>query len=61
MDILFTAVGAILVVAIWPALLLYAWNDSMLRRPRRRIVRSALAQRRFVGASTVDAGVPARR
>ena len=35
MDILFTALGVILVLAVWPALVLYAWNDSMLRRPRR--------------------------
>ena len=61
MDILFTAVGVILVVAVWPALLLYAWNDSMLRRPRRGVVRDALAQRRFAGASTVNPGVPTRR
>ena len=35
MDILFTALGVILVLAVWPALVLYAWNDSMLRKPHR--------------------------
>ena len=37
MDILFTTVGVILLVAVWPALLAYAWNDPMLRTPRRRL------------------------
>ena len=34
MDIIFTTVGILLVVAAWPALLLYVANDSMLREPR---------------------------
>jgi threonine/homoserine/homoserine lactone efflux protein len=60
MDIFFTALGIVLVVAVWPALVLYAWNDSMLRRPRRRVVRTALA-RLIAGASTSTPGVPAQR
>jgi hypothetical protein len=34
MDIIFTTIGILLVVAAWPALLLYVANDSMLRQPR---------------------------
>jgi hypothetical protein len=64
MDIIFTTLGVILVLAVWPALVLYAWNDSMLRHPRRRVLRTALANLfsgRVVGASTATPGVPARR
>ena len=50
MDIIFTTLGVILVLAVWPALVLYAGNDSMLRNPRRRVLRTALAKRR--GART---------
>jgi hypothetical protein len=75
MDIFFTALGIVIVLAVWPALLLYAWNDSMLRHPRQHVVRDALARRRsgarpraigavsrhVAGASAATPGVPARR
>jgi hypothetical protein len=60
MDIFFTTLGIVLVLAVWPALVVYAWNDSMLRSPRRRVVRTALA-RLVAGASGSTPGVPARR
>lgn len=50
MDIFFTALGIVLVLAVWPALVLYAMNDSMLRNPRRKVLRTAVARRRGVRA-----------
>ena len=46
MDIIFTTVGVILLVAVWPALVLYTWNDPMLRSPRRTVTRHSLCRRR---------------
>jgi len=50
MDIFFTALGIILVLAVWPALVFYAWNDSLIRHPRGS-VRSWLARSRRRGES----------
>ena len=59
MDIIFTTIGILLVVAAWPALVLYAANDSMLRQPRGSLRnRSSLPVRiaRLVGRHSTPAG-----
>jgi hypothetical protein len=59
MDIIFTTIGILLVVAAWPALVLYAANDSMIRQPRgSRRNRSRLPVRiaRVVGRHSTPAG-----